>query len=235
MEDLDPMEVDADVDLPGMVHEPSEKGFPDGYRIGVTRYADVILSHAFPQRWAELIGNLEDFYILMREITVGGGGRAQHTRRHDDGLYSRHWQKHRVTIEKRIDGRPIYRVRNHEIDVYAMGDDGDYPGIAVEMEWNNKDPFFHRDLANFATLHREGVIAVGVIVTRGPRLQDWLEAYTDFDERVPKSKYGRSTTHWEKLIPMVNVGGGGECPLILIGIEPERVIDWPTEFKETMS
>ena len=36
-------------------------------------------------------------------------------------------------------------------------------------------------------------------------------------------KYGSSTTHWEKLIPRVNLGGGGECPLLLIGIEPGRI------------
>ena len=36
-------------------------------------------------------------------------------------------------------------------------------------------------------------------------------------------KYGQSTTHWNKLLPRVNLGGGGECPLLLVGIEPERV------------
>ena len=33
----------------------------------------------------------------------------------------------------------------------------------------------------------------------------------------------RSSTHWDKLTPRVELGGGGECPLLLIGIEPERV------------
>jgi hypothetical protein len=36
-------------------------------------------------------------------------------------------------------------------------------------------------------------------------------------------KYGASTTWWDKLVPRVNLGGGGECPLLLVGIEPERV------------
>ncbi len=216
--------------LPGQVYKPTIEALPDGYCFAVTRYADVILANAFPDRWGEILGNLEDFYIDIDEIRQGGGGRAAHTRRHDEGLYKRGWDKHNVTIEKLIDGKPIYRVRNHEIDVFSMGDDGSYPGVAVEMEWNNKDPFYHRDLANFATLHREGVIAVGVIVTRGPRLQAYLEAFTKFDTRVPASKYGKATTHWDKLIPMVNVGGGGECPLFLVGIEPETVRGWPTNF-----
>ena len=44
--------------------------------------------------------------------------------------------------------------------------------IALEIEWNNKDPFFDRDLENFKRLHAEGAISVGVIVTRGASLQD---------------------------------------------------------------
>ena len=44
----------------------------------------------------------------------------------------------------------------------------------LEIEWNNKDPFFDRDLENFKRLHNEGAISVGVIVTRGSSLQDKL-------------------------------------------------------------
>lgn len=44
--------------------------------------------------------------------------------------------------------------------------------IALEIEWNNKDPFFDRDLENFKRLHAEGAISVGVIITRGVSLQD---------------------------------------------------------------
>lgn len=56
--------------------------------------------------------------------------------------------------------------------MFAVASDADpYPGIGVEMEWNNKDPFYDRDLLNFQALHREGALAVGAIVTRGPELQ----------------------------------------------------------------
>jgi hypothetical protein len=42
--------------------------------------------------------------------------------------------------------------------------------IALEIEWNNKDPFFDRDLENFKRLHADGGISLGVIVTRGNSL-----------------------------------------------------------------
>ena len=44
----------------------------------------------------------------------------------------------------------------------------------MEIEWNNKDPFFDRDLENFQRLHGEGAISVGIIVTRGNSLQQNL-------------------------------------------------------------
>lgn len=218
--------VEGDGDLPGLVGRENIQ-LPPGYKYGVTRYADLILKEAFPSRFQEIVDNLTHYYIdYDLDIQSGGGSRANHTKRHDDGLISRGWRTHNVEIEKRIDGRPIFRVRGHEIDVFAMGEDGGYPGISVEMEWNNKDPFFHRDLSNFQALHREGVIAVGVIVTRGPRLHRLLKFLGGKGE-YSSVKYGESTTHWNKLIPMINMGAGGECPLLCIGIEPERVLGLP--------
>lgn len=85
----------------------------------------------------------------------------------------------------------------------------------------NKDPFFDRDLVNFQALHREGALAVGVIVTRGPLLQEIIKPVILNSEG--EQKYAESTTHWNKLLPRVNLGGGGECPLLLVGIEPQRV------------
>lgn len=219
----------ANPTLPGVVNEPTIQDLPVGYRYGVTRYADVILANSFPTLFAELVTSLESFRIdFTDDIVVGGGGRARHTARFDESLYAQGWDKHNVQIEKLIDQIPIFKSRSHEIDVFKLGENGWYPGVAIEMEWNNKDPFFHRDLNNFSGLHNEGVIAVGVIVTRGPGLQVMLEAGAAAGH-YPTSKFGRSTTHWDKLEPIVNLGGGGQCPLFLVGIEACRVDGWPDQ------
>lgn len=214
----------AAADPPGAVREPTVAGLPGGYVYGVTRYADILLEQAFPQQWADLCAVLDEYTIKLDELRQGGGGRAPSTARFDAGLEGRGWGKKNIQIEKLIDGRPISRVRGHEIDMFSDGPtDRGYPGIACEMEWNNKDPFYDRDLLNFQALHHEGALAVGIIVTRGPRLQALIERTILDDKR--KSKYGKASTHWNKLTPRVNLGGGGECPLVLIGIEPERVED----------
>lgn len=216
-------DVAADVrgDLPGSVRPPTVEGLPDGYIYGVTRYADLILAHAFPEHFENLREALDELTLTRAELESGGGNKTTIAKRFDDALKARGWSKRNITIGKTIDGEQIAEVRGHEIDMFRAGPDPDdpYPGIACEMEWNNKDPFYDRDLLNFQALHREGALAVGIILTRGPRLQQRIRV------AIPggAQKYGATTTHWDKLVPRVNLGGGGECPLFLIGIEPERV------------
>ncbi|MGL4339229.1 MAG: BglII/BstYI family type II restriction endonuclease [Rhodoglobus sp.] len=211
-------------DLPSIVSPPTVDDFPPGYKYGVTRYADLILREAFPRRYHELVATLTSYSINVEELLTGGGSRASHTARFDETLATFGWGKRNISITRLIDDRMLHQTRGHEIDMFAAGTEADpYPGIGVEMEWNNKDPFYDRDLLNFQALHREGALAVGVIVTRGPSLQRILGSTIRTSVQAKNMKYGQSSTHWNKLIPRVNLGGGGECPLILIGIEPQRV------------
>jgi hypothetical protein len=60
---------------------------------------------------------------------------------------------------------------SHEIDHVKRFPTGTF---ALEIEWNNKDPFFDRDLENFKRLHADGVISIGAIITRGESLQESL-------------------------------------------------------------
>ncbi|SNR39022.1 BglII/BstYI family type II restriction endonuclease [Blastococcus mobilis] len=222
----DDTSADPIIDAQAVITGPTVTDLPDGYSYGVTRYADLILRDALPDAWDALVKTLTDFHIELQELQTGGGGRTRHVTRFDATLNTHGWAKKNIRIAKTIDGQQVYEVRGHEIDMFTLGPDGTYPGAAVEMEWNNKDPFFDRDLINYQALHREGVLAAGVIVTRGDRLQALLkDAILGKDGSRIVSKYGESTTHWRKLLPRVALGGGGECPLLLIGIEPERIND----------
>lgn len=207
---------------------PIIKPLPDGYVYYVARYADVILKTAFEARFKEFLAVLDGFHPTLDELRRSGGGRTVFVKRFDDTLAAsrdgdeKPWGKRNIEISSLIDGETRYAVRGHEIDMFGAGHVTDpFPGVAVEMEWNNKDPFFDRDLVNFQALHREGAIAVGVIVTRGPTLQRLLAPTVR--SKDGGFKYGQSSTHWDKLVPRVHLGGGGECPLFLVGIEPQRI------------
>jgi len=168
----DAIVTDEHPELPSVVGTPTV-ALPEGYKYGVTRYADLILREAFPERFAQLVEVLEGYRIDLDELTTGGGGRASHTARFDATLAAHGWGKRNISISRLIDGKVIHETPGHEIDMFAeLRADDPYPGIGVEMEWNNKDPFYDRDLLNFQALHHEGALAVGVIVTRGPRA--WL-------------------------------------------------------------
>lgn len=224
MQDDESISAEGLPDPPGMVREPGVRDLPEGYCYSVTRYADLILRDAFSERFQDLHDVLSAFRIDVHELLKGGGSRATMTARFDSLLNGRGWGKRNITISKLIDDRMIHSTRGHEIDMFGAGPaDEDYPGVAVEMEWNNKDPFFDRDLLNFMALHREGALAVGVIVTRGPTFQKYAGPVIKTGQSSGNMKYGQSSTHWDKIIPRINLGGGGECPIIVVGIEPERV------------
>ena len=89
----------------------------------------------------------------------------------------------------------------------------------MEVEWNNKDPFFDRDLNNFRLLFDLRVIEVGVIITRADNLQDI------FDALERGHSYGSSTTHMAKLIPRIEGGSGGGCPILAFGITKSLYVE----------
>ena len=70
---------------------------------------------------------------------------------------------------------------SHEVDHVKFAEAG---ALALEIEWNNKDPFFDRDLENFQRLHGLSAISLGIVVTRGatmqeaflPRITEWMKA-----------------------------------------------------------
>lgn len=145
-----------------------------GYEIRFLSHAEAILSVDFPQVAEELESSLIDFHIPVTEIIGSGGGEAQGTQRLRRSLDSRDWVKTNFEIKKSINGvvresisHEVDHVRHFQIDnVGAM--------VALEIEWNNKDPFFDRDLENFKRLHAEGAISLGIIITRGSSLQNQM-------------------------------------------------------------
>ncbi|MGO7115551.1 BglII/BstYI family type II restriction endonuclease [Rhizobium johnstonii] len=143
-----------------------------GFQIDIHSHAQAILSVDFPDAVSELESAIGGLSIPIEEIVGSGGGESQGTQRLRRSLAELGWTKMNFTVEKRINGVAREAI-SHEIDhVKTFG-----PGvIACEIEWNNKDPFYDRDLENFKRLHADSAISVGVIITRGTSMQDELKA-----------------------------------------------------------
>lgn len=144
-----------------------------GFQIEFHSHARAILGVDFPQAVGELEGVLEETTIPIEEIIAGGGGEAKGTQRLRRALAAAGWRKFTFVVEKIING--VRREsQSHEVDHVRTLEDGSR--IALEIEWNNKDPFYDRDLENFKRLHADAAISVGVIVTRGRSLHEGMRA-----------------------------------------------------------
>src|SRR5882724_10901866 len=167
-------------------------------------HACAILAHDFRREFADIIACLEGFCLKRSDILTPGGGRSPISAGIDRFLRRRGWREKSFNINITIDGTPV-PIPTHKIDNFKNR-------VGVEVEWNNKTEFYDRDLNNFRLLRGLRVLSVGVIITRLSELQ------AVFDKLGKGRSYGASTTHWNRLIPKVDGGGAGGCPLLLIGL-----------------
>lgn len=141
-----------------------------GFDIQTQNHVKAVLVEDFPEPLRELCEVLENFKIADVELVRGGGGESVPTQRLRRAFNNRQWRKQNIEISKIVNGE--HRAgTSHEIDHVRKTEKG---SIALEIEWNNKDPFFDRDLENFQRLHAEGAISVGIVITRGQSLQNQM-------------------------------------------------------------
>jgi hypothetical protein len=196
-------------EVKGAKEVPSEPGhFPEdihrGFEIHEWRHASAILKNDFPREWGDLLAMLRAFELRKSWIVEPGKNKTKLAIWIDKFLSGRGW------VEKHFDTAIIVdedkrESPTHKVDCYKNS-------IAFEIEWNNKDPFFDRDLNNFRLLFELRTLSVGMIFTRCDELQQI------FNDLKRGKSYGNSTTHMSKLLPRIAGGGGGGCPIIAIGI-----------------
>lgn len=141
-----------------------------GFDLVVRNHSQAILEVDFKKQAGELVEALLESEMPIEDLIGSGGGETLFTQRLRRRLYQADWKKHNFTFKTLIDGVERESI-THEIDHVRRSDAG---VIALEIEWNNKDPFFDRDLENFRHLHAQSAISVGVIITRGASMQSQM-------------------------------------------------------------
>ena len=140
------------------------------------RNAAGVLMTACPDEWQDIVEVLRSFRLLRSEILTAGGGLSPISQQVNAAFGARGWREEK--FETRIVvGDTEYASPTHAVDCFKGR-------VAVELEWNNKDPFFDRDLNNFRLLFDLRAIDVGVILTRATELQGV------FDRLGKGSSYG---------------------------------------------
>jgi len=203
----------------GLGHEPKDPNDPQrptlfmalpgdiaaSYEVHEWRHGIALLEHVYTDEWNDIIEVLRGFRLCKSFIEVGGGNKSKVSGAIDGALYDRGWDEKDfataiIVDDKRIDSP------THSVDCYRNG-------VALEIEWNNKDPFYDRDLNNFRLLFELRAVAVGVIVTRCDDLQELFN-----EVGRTRTSFGESTTHMRKLLPKIEGGGAGGCPVVVFGI-----------------
>lgn len=181
------------------------------YEVREWRNATGILQAACPSEWEDILVVLRNCKLFRREIEVGGGRKSQVADRIDQQFYVRGWQEKHFATRILVDDQE-YNSPTHKVDCFKGR-------VALEVEWNNKDPFYDRDLNNFRLLFDLRVIDAGVIITRCDELQ------LIFNRLGKGNSYGNSTTHMSTLLPRIEGGGGGGCPILVFGMRGSLYVD----------
>jgi hypothetical protein len=166
------------------------------------KHASAVLKEDFPEEWNDLMVVLSNFRLKGSHIKAKGGNKSPIAQSINGAFASRGWKEKQFEIMIDVDGEQHYSP-THKVDYFKNR-------IAIETEWNNKDPFYDRDLNNFRLLHQLDVISVGVIITRSDELQKIFASL--------KKAYTATTTHMSQLLPRLEGGGAGGCPVLVFGI-----------------
>lgn len=181
------------------------------YHVKEWRNAAGVLTTACPNEWEEIVTILRKFRLLRSEVQAAGKNRSPISKQLDGAFYAIGWKEKQFKTAIKLDEVEV-ESPTHKIDCFKGR-------VALELEWNNKDPFFDRDLNNFRLLYDLRAIDVGIIVTRATELQ------SIFNSLGKGTSYGNSTTHHTKLWPRIDGGGGGGCPILTFAITPKLYVD----------
>lgn len=185
------------------------------YEIHEYKHAAAILAHEFGEEFGDICGALAEFRFETEDITKPGGSESQIPKRFSEMLRPRGWVERQLNAKLMVDNNMVSH-DTHRVD-YIKG------RVAFDLEWNSKDQTFDRDLYAFRTFFDYDRISLAVLVTRSNDLDPWfasLGSYKDKNGEVRryKNKYGASTTHMSKLVPRLEAGRSGGCPVLVFGI-----------------
>lgn len=181
----------------------------DTYEVHEWKHACAILKNDFPNEWNDIVELMIGFKFKKSWITVGGGRKSKVAEAIDKTLYLKGWIEKEFETSVKVDNA-VMESPTHKVDCYKNK-------VALEIEWNNKDPFFDRDLNNFRLLFDLRAISVGIIITRCDELQDILVGLGR------GGSFGASTTHMSKLLRRIEGGSGGGCPILVFGITKKDI------------
>lgn len=198
------------------------KDILEKYEIYNYNHAAEIMSVAYPNEFNDLIDVLRNVEITIADITSAGGNESPIPPKYKKILFPKGWSETKIQGDLKfvLDYRSS-TIESKEFIVanYINGYNIDFlkNKIAIDTEWNSKDQTFDRDLMAMRTYYEFGIIAAGIIITRGTELKSLPKKYD------PTKKFGASSTWMGKLKYRLDSRRSGGCPILAIGITPQCI------------
>jgi len=191
------------------------KDIAELYEIHDHKHASAILATEFPSEFEEICNSLRSFRFSEDDIKKSGGNESAIPKIFSKILRPNGWIERKLTARMLVDDDEISH-DTHKVD-YIKG------RVAFDLEWNSKDQTFDRDLYAFRAFFEYDKISLGILVTRSNELDPWFISLGNITdrygtERKIADKYGASTTHMGKLLPRLQAGRSGGCPVLVFGI-----------------
>jgi hypothetical protein len=211
-------------------------GLRERYEFGEVRNAAATLQGTNPKAFGHVVDVLSSFTLSIANLSDAGGSKSNIARNLDLAFRELGWreaghrtqttvtfklQPYKIAGEKSVIVREFpFRTEGHKVDNVL-------DRAALEVEWNAKDGNLDRDLANFRALHEGALIDVGVIITRHHERTKY--AANTLAELAGRVRYNAkkeriillgtsTTTNLEKLLPRLERGDGGGCPVLAVAI-----------------
>ena len=191
------------------------------YEVHDFKHAAAIITQEFPAEFNQICHALRVFRFSLNDITIGGGNESRIPKIFNEILRPMGWKDKNLTAQLNVyelKGKKDKELKSsffhgsHKVD-YLKG------RVAFDLEWNSKDQTFDRDLYAFRAFFEYNAISVGILVTRSNELDPLFRRLNII------SKYGASTTHMGKLLPRLEAGRNGGCPVLVFGITSKLLID----------
>jgi len=106
--------------------------------------------------------------------------------------------------------------------------------VAMDLEWNAKDGNLDRDLAAYRALYDSGLIDGAILITRTiddlRELGYQIRIEAGMDEKAARNVLSTSTTtNTKKLLPRLQRGDAGGCPILAVAICSRTWIGWKND------
>jgi len=190
------------------------------YEVHDFKHASAILAMEFPKEFEEICHALRKFRFRLNDIKEAGGSESHIPKLFSDILRPMGWIEKNLAAELKV-----YEIKGKASELKSTINHGSHMvdylkgRVAFDLEWNSKDQTFDRDLYAFRAFFEYNAISVGVLVTRSNELDPL------FRNLGIMPKYGASTTHMGKLLPRLEAGRNGGCPILVFGITTKLITD----------